>query len=215
MMNDRTEEQIKSLLHLAKLDDLHSFGVCQVLNFVPSLDSSQYRIFEMPAPILNKMTTSGSQASIELKDEFKTEHNGHVFAITPDQTFSVVEAETSNTLLFASDWWLPSSKNPTGNKIQNMPIQLIKSNYFEFKPCVSPSLRILKQMLLSTTYYGPIEDDIYLDDKNKDKLYTLKSIEDRLPCSSTDLVNSFRRLRICEFNGYIRLLDCDYLTQVR
>ncbi|CAH8632404.1 unnamed protein product [Heterobilharzia americana] len=208
-------ESMKELLECAKLDSSFTEKIFQSVKFDCPLLSEEYKLIEVPNWLASELTNGGENSVITLKDEPKPNNTGHVFACTSDKTFSVIEAETSNTLLLASKWWLPSTDCPQENLVFVTPIQAIKKNYFEFQRCSAPSLKQLRLMLSPSIYFGPVEDEAESENESSRTNYLdLETVEGSLPCSKLELMLAFRRLRICEINGYVRILDPEYMTQV-
>ncbi|VDQ05423.1 unnamed protein product [Trichobilharzia regenti] len=215
MSTTRTYESMKELLECAKLDSSFTCNIFQSVKFDSSLSSEEYKLIEVPNSLADEIMKEGGNKVITLKDEYKPNNMGRVFACTNDKTFSVIEAETSNTLLLASNWWLPSTDYPKENSVIVTAIQAMKNNYFELHPCAAPSFRQLRLMLASSLYYGPVEEECESEDTISRPTYLdLETVQARLPCSKFELMLAFRRLRICEVDGHIRILDPEYLTQV-
>ncbi|KER34058.1 hypothetical protein T265_00236 [Opisthorchis viverrini] len=228
MSEIRTVEVMKELLHSAKLDDSCSSGPIQSVLFSTALTSDEYNLFEVSPALADKLIRPGAFTVIELKDEPRKNNTGRAFACTDEETFSIVEAETSNSLLLSSSWWLPpNSTKPksTSNKdsatqavaIPNTVIA-VKKSYYELHRSIAPSLRLLKQYLSTSTYHGPVEDGNHLTSDESTlmspPLHSRSDLIQAFPCSPTELSLALKRLRACEVDGAIRIMDREYLTQV-
>ncbi|KAK4476153.1 hypothetical protein MN116_001370 [Schistosoma mekongi] len=215
MSTPRTYESMVESLNYAKLDISFTSNIFQSVKFDCPLLSEEYKLIEVPDWLADEVIQGGENQLITLKDEPKSNNKGRVFACISDKTFSVVEAETSNTLLIASSWWLPSYNCSRKDLVLATPIQAIKNNYFELQQCSAPSLKQLRLLLASSLYYGPVEDESDSDHESFSTIYFDRdTVEARLPCSKMELTEAFRRLRICEINGYVRILDPEYITRV-
>ncbi|CAL8093790.1 unnamed protein product [Calicophoron daubneyi] len=207
MTNPRNIQSMNELLHYAKLDDTHSFGVPQT-------------VFEVTDAIASELCTPGSRVIFSIKDEPKSNGTGRAFACTKEQTFSVVEAETSNVLLFACNFWLPLSTPliSESSDVAFTTINAMKHSYYELHECIAPSLKVLKQFLLPSTYHGPIEEpsDSEVDESVEKGIthFTREELGAQFPCSERQLIRAMARLGACEFNNAVRLIEPEYLNTV-
>lgn len=223
----RTLSAVDELFNHAKLDQSCSSGSVQVVGFSPDLASDEYNLFQVSSDLVTKLCKPGSRVVLQLKDDEQQNplaSNKQVFGCTEQETYQVVEAETSNCLLLLPNWSIPSSS--TGADSDRVAVathvEAMKSTYFEFHRCCAPSLRSLKQTLQTTIYRGPAEEvsDSETDTPDDDTVrvgkrrYTRQELGNKFPCSQADLNQAFLRLRICEIDGWMRLIESEYLTQV-
>ncbi|KAA3674417.1 sister chromatid cohesion protein DCC1, partial [Paragonimus westermani] len=216
MSEVRSVELMKELLHCAKLDDSCSCGPIQSVAFSHSLASDNYKVFEVSNELAEQLIRPGAECVVELKDEPREGSLGRAFLCTEDQTFAIVEAETSNSLLLTSNWYLPNSDNKAEmvhiQDVLNTTVNAIKTSYYELNPCIAPSLRLLKQLLCKSVYHGPAtEESTSTSDASH---FSREDLSRLLPCSQSELTSALMRLRACEVNGKIRIMDVEYLNQV-
>ncbi|CAI2736896.1 unnamed protein product [Dicrocoelium dendriticum] len=216
----RTIESMREVLHCAKLDHHCSSGPIQAVTFASNLSSDEYRLFEVSEALAAHLTQPDSRIVMELKEEPKKNNAGRTFACTATETFTITEAETSNSLLLVSDWWLPNqeSRSDKENECALYPtVNAMKSTYYELHGCIAPSLRLLKQVLYTSLYSGPFEEAIDSDDDTAAVVPVHPTRDDlaaKFPCSRSELARALLRLRAYEFGGAVRLMDSDYLCQV-
>ncbi|KAF7257859.1 hypothetical protein EG68_04775 [Paragonimus skrjabini miyazakii] len=212
----RSVELMKGLLHCAKLDDSCSCGPIQSIAFSHSLASDDYRVFEVSNELAAQLVRPGAGCVMELKDEPREGSLGRAFVCTEHQTFAIVEAETSNSLLLTSNWYLPSSDKKAEvvdmQGVLNSTVNAIKTSYYELNPCVAPSLRLLKQLLHKSVYHGPATEEF--TSSSDAEHFSREDLSRILPCSQSELTSALMRLRACEINGKIRIVDVEYLNQV-
>ncbi|TPP63340.1 Sister chromatid cohesion protein DCC1 [Fasciola gigantica] len=218
MAHTRTQDAMMSLFRCAKLDPSLSAFVRSV-HFSDHLVSDEYKLFEVEPELADELSNPGSPRTIELKDEPGKSGFGRVYACATDQTYSVVETETSNTLLLIPDGSVLLEKPRELEEPKPAVVHAMKTSYLELQPCIAPSLRLLKQKLLLSEYHGPFEDecdDCYENSAihSRPLKFTRSELGVELPCSKNELCYAFARLRVFEIEGFMRLVDPDYLVEV-
>ncbi|VDP78035.1 unnamed protein product [Echinostoma caproni] len=219
MTKPRTLGTMMALFDCAKLDPSLSAFV-RPIEFTENLLSDEYKLFEVDPVLADEISDPNSSRVIELKDEPGKSSSGRVYACATERTYSVVETETSNTLLLIPNGSTLTEKPPDSEESQSVVVQALKASYLELHPCIAPSLRLLKQRMLSSKYHGPLDEDDceenseICDNQMRSANLTRLDLTTEFPCSTNELNYAFARLKIFEVQGFMRLVDPDYLIQV-
>ncbi|XP_018578659.1 sister chromatid cohesion protein DCC1 [Anoplophora glabripennis] len=201
---ERTLEEINEVLSLAKLNENDVKPILQTLYFTEeNLYDNNYRLLQLDSNLL-KEVSAGSTLYVKGND------NDEVVICSDTKTFHVVAAETSNSLLLASNLTFSNDiKDTDERKISKVKICGIFYDYLE-AVVGKPHLKRLTQLLQKTIYKGPeFEFEI-----NKDDLLTFEDLNNIVQASSSELKEALESLNVVYINEKVRLLDFEYHFRV-
>ncbi|VEL42663.1 unnamed protein product [Protopolystoma xenopodis] len=213
-MDSRTLDQVDHLLRLSRLDPEDFLDIKQVIYFDQNANevNDNFIVFELPKQMVEAMLLSSQEPLLVLKSE----NEGAVFACTGTETCSLVEVESSNTVLYTSSLWLPQAKpeNAPAETISSSslffnPVEFSQNKIIELVPFNGPRLHPLKKLLSPSSFMGHIEDEA--EDTDGINLISLNQLRKLTPCSESELQIALKRLNCCHWNGYVRLMEVGYL----
>ncbi|XP_045455623.1 sister chromatid cohesion protein DCC1 [Melitaea cinxia] len=234
---DRTSEDVRKVIKIAKLHESELTEISQVLRFSdPSQHNPNLRLMLLD-DILLKEIEEGNELT------FKGDTDESAVLCTSNKTYDIKEAETSNSLLlvpellFAASTGLDetiannsvdgdsdssfetsntslnkSTDSDDGRPPRNIVFKDIIDTfftYYELKPC-KPKLSKLRKLLEGSKYRG-LELEYSVD---KTKLLTYDAIADQVQASNAELKEELLKIQAIEIDGYYRLLEFDYEFRV-
>ncbi|UYV81963.1 DSCC1 [Cordylochernes scorpioides] len=138
---------------------------------------------------------------------------------TPDQTFDIKEAETSNSLLILPQLHIPEK----GNKESGPPAVVVRKvtntkavvqvlgiahSYLEVRPC-QPRLSRIREILSDDLYFGP-EFEL----GNTRPKYSTDDLLNLVQASSAQIEAELAKIHACLIDGHWRLLETQYHQKV-
>lgn len=223
----RTAEDVKAIVKHAKLDERQLTQLTQAL-YYPSenVASDSLRLLELDDHMLQQIRTGQTL-------HFKGGLHEKVVLCTDERTYDVKGAEISNSLLLVPDLKFAAAtstsplKSPrTGNanaslerslndsadddleiprSLEQRQVLSIFHEYFECRE-IRPRYRKLGDLLQLTRYSGP-ENEYCIERK---LLFSFQQLLDTVQCSRAQFVEGLRQYRALEFDGHVRILDCEY-----
>lgn len=205
------EEVVVKIMKFAKLDLSQVSPNVQQLYFSPAMSGDSIKLLE-----LNDQTLACLESGNSLV--FKGEGNENVVLCTDKETYEVKDAEISNSLLIVPDLKLdeqvksvvPSASEPREEELnlRTVHIDAISHSYFELKP-VKPKLHKITELLLPSAYRGPeCEEETVINRICRGDL------EKSVLASQEEIDRALSKLTIIEIEGFVRLIDFDYLSRV-
>lgn len=201
---ERTLEEVHRILEFAKLkiSDIKPFTQC--INFSEELDNEKLKLLEVDKKTLETLEAGKSLV-------IRGEKNNSAIMCTDDKTFELKEAEMSNSLLVIPDCVFGSDISAEGcPKLSGLKVVSSLQTYYEMRP-VRPKLEKLKLLLEKNQYSGQEceEDSEHLGPK-----FTTENLLDIVQASEKELFEGLRVIDALQIEGYWRLLEFDFLTQV-
>ncbi|ESP05567.1 hypothetical protein LOTGIDRAFT_208569 [Lottia gigantea] len=130
---------------------------------------------------------------------------------TLDKTYDIKEAETSNSLLIIPDLKFSQDLPSEGDvHLTFNQVTSVLQTYYELRPC-KPKLKKLKEVLERNPYSGKECEN---DEHHQGKKYTLNDLLDTIQASESEILQALHQFKACHIDGYWRLLEFDFLTQV-
>ncbi|XP_037953455.1 sister chromatid cohesion protein DCC1-like [Teleopsis dalmanni] len=221
----RTLEDVKLITKHAKLDERSLTQVTQAL-YYPSADilADNIKLLELDEHLLQEIRLGH-------KLKFKGGLNEDVVLCTEEKTYDIKGAEISNSLLLVPDLKFaaatstcplksPRTRNvslerslnsstedePTIERVlEQHKILRIFHEYLECRE-IHPRFRKMGELLQLTRFSGP-ENEEYIEQK---LLFSYEQLLDTIQCSEKQFTEGLRIYRVVEYNGYMRVLECDY-----
>ncbi|XP_071531976.1 sister chromatid cohesion protein DCC1 isoform X2 [Panulirus ornatus] len=186
----RTVEDVKKLVHHAKLveDELHP--ITQVLEFTPDFgcDGKEIVLLELDAKVLETL----KEDSAVLRGDPEA---GAVLC-TKSRTYEVREAETSNSLVLIPHLSLATGEGSKERTLQNRQVCGIHHTYLEIRPC-KPRTQKLRELLEECPYSGSQGEN---QDGEKTR-YTWSDLLDLVQCSEEELDKALQELEAYHLYG--------------
>ncbi|XP_071531975.1 sister chromatid cohesion protein DCC1 isoform X1 [Panulirus ornatus] len=199
----RTVEDVKKLVHHAKLveDELHP--ITQVLEFTPDFgcDGKEIVLLELDAKVLETL----KEDSAVLRGDPEA---GAVLC-TKSRTYEVREAETSNSLVLIPHLSLATGEGSKERTLQNRQVCGIHHTYLEIRPC-KPRTQKLRELLEECPYSGSQGEN---QDGEKTR-YTWSDLLDLVQCSEEELDKALQELEAYHLYGFWQMLEFDYHFKV-
>ncbi|XP_013396721.1 sister chromatid cohesion protein DCC1 isoform X2 [Lingula anatina] len=157
----------------------------------------------MDAYCTTRMLSNGDRLTI------RGDKTDSAVVCTNRKTFEIKEAETSNSVLILPDLLLPEK---LGEKeiIIEKEVSAILYNYFELRP-IKPRLKKMKELLEENVYSGPECEE---DENHHGRKYSYADLKELVQASEGEIQEGLKALQAVEIDGYIRMLDFDYLQKV-
>ncbi|KAJ8925370.1 hypothetical protein NQ315_009201 [Exocentrus adspersus] len=196
----RNLENVNEILNLAKLSENDIKPTSQSLYFSSkNLYTNSYKLLQLDVNLLGEIS-AGNTLYAKGRDE------DELVICSDSQTFHVVEAETSNSLLLTNNLILNGEIKDIDER------KLSKTNvchvFYEYLEAVlgKPHLRRLNELLQKTLYKGPeFESEVNLDD-----LVTFEILDNVVQASTKELKEALESMNTVNINGYVRMLDFEY-----
>ncbi|XP_029641247.1 sister chromatid cohesion protein DCC1-like [Octopus sinensis] len=199
----RTVEEVKKVLTYAKIQPSEFKPFVQCINFSESLENENLKLLEIDASIMDSLV-EGQQVVIR-----GDKADGAVLC-TEEKTYELKEAETSNSLLILPDCVTDNLTSDGELTINHLQVISSLKTYYEMKPCKA-KLEKLRHVLEENIYSGQECED---DEAHQGKKYTTEDLLDIVQASEKELFAGLKKLNICFINGYWRMLDFDFKSQV-
>ncbi|XP_022256751.1 sister chromatid cohesion protein DCC1-like isoform X2 [Limulus polyphemus] len=201
----RTEEDVRRLLHLAKLDEEDLKPVVQSFYLAQDFTREDLKLMEVTPDILNQIL-EGERVII------RGDKSDPAVLCTDTQTYDIKEAGTSNSLLLLPSVVWPdeaeTNDKDDGITIASQEVAGIFHNYLELHLC-RPRVQKLRYLMEENLYTGKeYEAD------NVDVKYTFEDLLNVIQASPKELQTALRELQACCIDGFWRMLDFDYQFSV-
>lgn len=197
-------EDINEILNLAKLNENDIKPTSQTLYFTDeNLYDNNYKLLQLDQNLLNEVN-AGNTLYVKGNDD------DEVVICSNTQTFHVVGAETSNSLLLANNLIFNSDiKDTDERKINTVKICGIFYEYLEATVGKS-HLKRLTELLQKSVYKGPeLEFEI-----NENDLLTFDNLNNIVQASTAELKEGLESMNVVTIDGKVRLLDFEYHFRV-
>ncbi|CAD5119162.1 unnamed protein product [Dimorphilus gyrociliatus] len=197
-MASRTSNEIKETLKLAKIEesDLKSFS--QTLYFSKEFSSSEYSLVELPPDVVLALKNQDEVCIRGRKDD-------NAILCTKSNTYTVKEAEVSNSMLLSDNLTFPDGFN-NSKDVNYVSLNSLNFNYYELKKTVANKRRI-EQILKDNPYIGKSSE------KNMTK-YTTEDLKKEIQASEREILKGLEDIKACEIEGYWRLINIDYIKTI-
>ncbi|XP_050510050.1 sister chromatid cohesion protein DCC1 [Diabrotica virgifera virgifera] len=203
MINTKKErclKEVENILSLAKLSKDDIKPLSQAIYFTEqNLYNHNFRLLQLDPRLLQEIT-EGSELC------FKGEKDEELVICSETQTFQVVEAETSNSLLLVNDMKFPKDIDDSlSSTVHGVKVKGIFYEYLEAS-VGKPHLKKLDDLLKSFPYKGPEHEF----EVNKENLYSFDDLCDKIQASKSELKEALSTMTVVEISGKIRTLDIEY-----
>ncbi|XP_041359133.1 sister chromatid cohesion protein DCC1-like isoform X2 [Gigantopelta aegis] len=201
---ERTLDDVNAILDFAKLktDDLRTRVQC--IYFSEHLDNERIKLLEMDSVILDSLTAQQQVVIRGDKDE-------NAVLCTNDKTFEIKEAETSNSMLIMTQLEYGDELTPgEPQEIQMREVCSVLYKYYELRPC-KPKVKKLKKLLEQNEFSGKECEE---DEEHQGSKFTYTDLLDLVQASETELQVALKKLNACVIDGYWRVLNFDFMSQV-
>lgn len=201
---ERTAEEIKNALELAKLSENEMLPVTQTVYFVENnFYNNNYKLFQLDKNLINHLV-SGKTVYI------KGDKDENAVMCTDEKTYDLNDTETSNSLLLINNLQFSEQikENPK-KQINKIEVSGIFYNYLEIVPG-KPYFKKLDKLLECSLYKGP-EFEYEID---KNMLYTFEELDSVIQSSAKELKEALSKMDIVIINDKIRLLEFEYHFRV-
>ncbi|XP_039279908.1 sister chromatid cohesion protein DCC1 [Nilaparvata lugens] len=214
---ERKLEEVTEVIGHAKLAEDDLAPQSQALFVSDSFDD--YRLLELNSSIQTNL--SEGQRVV-----FQGEKHEKAVLCTENETYEILEAETSNTLLLVPEliFALPAKDgvNQNGNgavgeqngtrHLSSTVITGVFNSYLELRK-MKPRLRKLEELLSCSEYRGSeLEEEVLA--RADSRLYSREDLLTLVQASSNELDEGLRQIAACQIDGKWRLLDFDYCFRV-
>ncbi|XP_078318948.1 sister chromatid cohesion protein DCC1-like isoform X2 [Crassostrea virginica] len=202
--NERTLEDINTVLEYAKLEASDVKPTVQCIYFSQQLDNQSFKLLELNDTVLETLT-NGEKAVIRGSAE------DMAVLCTSSATFEIKEAEISNSMLITPQLAIGQDVEDSGTQnIQVAKVISVMNNYYELRPC-KPRISKLKKLLEENMFSGRECED---DEQHQGHKYSLEDLLDIVQGSESEIKESLKKLKACQIEGLWRVLDFNFLSQV-
>ncbi|XP_061175784.1 sister chromatid cohesion protein DCC1-like [Saccostrea echinata] len=202
--DDRTLEDINTVLEYAKLESCDVKPTVQCIYFSEHLDNQSFKLLEVNDTVLETLTNG---------DRVVIRGNSEDMAVlcTKTATFEMKEAEISNSMLIVPQLDIGQDLDDSGPQIIKVSkVTSVMNNYYELRPC-KPKVSKLKKLLEENMYSGR---ECEQDEEHQGHKYSFEDLLNIVQGSETEIKESLKKLQACQIEGMWRVLDFDFLTQV-
>uniref|UniRef100_A0A0X3Q5K7 Sister chromatid cohesion protein DCC1 n=1 Tax=Schistocephalus solidus TaxID=70667 RepID=A0A0X3Q5K7_SCHSO len=217
MPSERSKEDVFDLLAHATSDVTGFHNRAQLLTVNPQPEAPDLLLMEVTPAMADQLLTSGPNFDFCFKSFKDSSQPQAAYLCSDGKTFKLLEAETSNSLLIAPKLWIPTKKDSEAPAVEpfvtKTNIAAIKSCYLETVAVRAPPLNKLKQLLISSSFAGHIEEDDR-DDSAPSQFYSFQELLENVPCSKSELIAALDRLNVMLWEGKCRIFEVDYLNAV-
>nr|XP_022319946.1 sister chromatid cohesion protein DCC1-like isoform X2 [Crassostrea virginica] len=202
--NERTLEDINTVLEYAKLEASDVKPTVQCIYFSQQLDNQSFKLLELNDTVLETLT-NGEKVVIRGSAE------DMAVLCTSSATFEIKEAEISNSMLITPQLAIGQDVEDSGTQnIQVAKVISVMNNYYELRPC-KPRISKLKKLLEENMFSGRECEE---DEQHQGHKYSLEDLLDIVQGSETEIKESLKKLKACQIEGLWRVLDFNFLSQV-
>nr|XP_045599029.1 sister chromatid cohesion protein DCC1-like isoform X1 [Procambarus clarkii] len=200
----RTLEDVKKLIHHAKLTEDELLPVTQMLEFTEDfgLDSSETVLMEVDQTLLE---------TIKKDDKFvlRGDPDDGAVLCTKDKTYEVRLAETSNSMVLVPELSLPEEEEAGERVLHSRQVCGIHYTYLELRQC-KPRIHKLRTLLGEAPFSGVQSHAQECEGQR----YTLSDLLDRVQCSEEELDKALQELEAYHLYGFWQTLEFDYQFKV-
>ncbi|XP_003737678.1 sister chromatid cohesion protein DCC1 [Galendromus occidentalis] len=200
MARERTAEDLEAKLELAKLSRKDLAPLSQSLFFHPE-DNSDLILIEMDSHLMEEL---GKNLTI------RGEAEDDLVVCTESRTYSVREAEISNSLLVVPHLEILSKENPGSEGLESKRVIRTFHHYWEPKQ-MKPSARKLHRILERRMYRGEVLDE---HDESESSKTSFEDLLDVVQSSRGELEAMLASIGAIPHRGKYRLLDFEYKCRV-
>nr|XP_022317947.1 sister chromatid cohesion protein DCC1-like isoform X1 [Crassostrea virginica] len=202
--NERTLEDINTVLEYAKLEASDVKPTVQCIYFSQQLDNQSFKLLELNDTVLETLT-NGEKVVIRGSAE------DMAILCTSSATFEIKEAEISNSMLITPQLAIGQDVEDSGaQNIQVAKVISVMNNYYELRPC-KPRISKLKKLLEENMFSGRECEE---DEQHQGHKYSLEDLLDIVQGSESEIKESLKKLKACQIEGLWRVLDFNFLSQV-
>ncbi|XP_068246946.1 sister chromatid cohesion protein DCC1 isoform X1 [Palaemon carinicauda] len=198
---DRSVDDVKKLIHHAKLTNDELLPVTQTLEFTENYGEGGGKtlLFEANSELLETLKKGDRLI-------FRGDPEAGAVLCTKNKTYEVRDAETSNSLVLLPEFTFSDSMQAEGERsLINRRVKAIHHSYLEVRPC-KPRLQKLRQMLNERPFNG--------DQEMEGERYCLNDLLDRVQCSEEELDQALLDVEAYHLYGFWQILDFDYRFKV-
>lgn len=193
---------VSKVLQFAKLQLKYLNPNVQQIYFSQELQNDDLKLVELNPSVLKHVENGG-------KLVIKGNDSENCVMCTDDLTYEVKDTEISNALLLIpglkSD--LPSDKYEGDLKLSKAEVVAVSHAYLELRP-IKPKLNRIAELLNQSIYDGPEHEE------NIANKITMVELLSGVAASSSEIKHAISTMDVVEIDGYIRLIDFDYLSRV-
>jgi len=195
---DRALEEVAKVIGIAKLNENELMAKSQVFSFAPTLMGGDIRLMEVP-PHLAASLCSGDLLTL------RGEGGDGAVLCTQDRTYTVREAETSNSLLVVPHLSLPGECGG-GRRLGESTVQGVFHEYLEVLPHQPSTKRLLTLLQEHPLGETGIKDGL--------PGHTLSQLLDRVQASEEEILEGLRRCEGVRVGGEWYLLDHQFHMKI-
>lgn len=201
---ERNLKDVEEILSLAKLSPRDLKPVFQALFFTDkNLHQHNYKLLQLDPQLLEEVNVGS-------KLYFKGEKDEEVVICSDTQTFHVVEAETSNSLLLIQGAKFNKDiEDDEDSIVRDVTVTGIFYDYLE-ATLGKPHLKKIDKLLENSLYKGPE----YECDVDINNLFTLEELCEKIQASDKEIKDALNTMTVVEINDKIRTLDIEYHFRV-
>jgi len=195
---ERSLEDVSRVITFAKLNEDDLLPVTQVFSFAPALCSGDLKLLEMPPNLANSLAEGETLTLRGSSDD------GAVLC-TQNSTFSIKEAETSNSLLLVPSLVMPNALEKSGDRsLIPSTVEGVFYKYMEVLP-TQPTIKRLQIMLREKSYKGGSDQGHGL---------TLLELLDTVQASEEEITQGLKDCEAVRVDGEWFSLDPTYHMKV-
>jgi len=196
---ERSLDDVSRVITFAKLNEQDLLPVTQVFSFAPALCSGDLKLLELPPDLANSLSKG------EILTLRGSSDDGAVLC-TQNATFSVKEAETSNSLLLVPSLALPTTLEKTGKRsLVTNTVEGVFYKYMEVLPA-QPTTKRLHSVLREKSYKGGNSD--------QEHGWSLSELLDTVQASEEEILEGLKSCQAVRVDGEWFSLDPTYHMKV-
>lgn len=198
------EAAVAKILQFAKLELNCLSPNVQQINFAKALQADEIKLLELNKDVEHYVENGG-------KLILKGNATENCVLCTDNKTFEVKDTEISNALLLTRGVHLDQLTTPASSHnaliLSDNEVSCVCHSYLELRP-IKPKINSLLALLESSIYEGPEAEE------NSVRRLTQDAISAEIMASDEEIQAALSRLNAMELDGYVRLIDFDYLSRV-
>eukprot|EP00088_Acartia_fossae_P028421 TRINITY_DN2922_c0_g1_i1.p1 TRINITY_DN2922_c0_g1~~TRINITY_DN2922_c0_g1_i1.p1 ORF type:complete len:403 (-),score=76.25 TRINITY_DN2922_c0_g1_i1:537-1745(-) len=197
---DRSVDQVKDVIQLAKLDESELYSYSQVISFSPQLYGDEVKLIHVNKSMADSLQEGDSVHLRGSEDE-------NLVLCSKDKTYDFKEAETSNSMLILPELKLAKEceKHSGERTLAWRNVSGIFFKYFELQE-IRPRLQKLRTALQTLTESNVRKCDL--------KAQSFEDLLDCIQASETELRQGLKDLETVCFRGGWFLPDLDYKIKI-